>query len=998
MNIDNIDPDINHYSNNLVNFSQNSTESFIRDIQNNLNSLNLFHNNARSIMTESRRDKYESYFNHINNPFHILAFTETWLKEGNKQLCHFDGFSPEHLLRSTDEQQRGGGVSMFIKNGIEYKRRNDLTKVTPEAEFLFLELNYNNKKYLIGCIYRVPNADEHTFCEQINEIIEPHRSYEIILLGDFNICLLQNDCHKRELLNTMQSNSLFPTILAPTRVATTLRQDGQYTTTQTLIDNIFLNTQNICQSGTLDWSLTDHYPVFAMISGHQPPANDELKVIKYRLINEQTLRKFKYALDNSQELKDIFMSNSGQEAFSKFYVVFNKLYTHYFPIKTQKLTRKGIHKPWITLSLITRMKIRDNLAKLAKRSTTNLNIYKDFRNKLTSELRNAKAEYFTNKFNETQGDMKETWRTINNVIKPAINSNKDIKIIRNDIPVSKDEIPNAFVDYFTGIAQKLSTQIPTSEETVSHYLGNSMNELFMMSPVCSNEVANAIINLKKNGKGINIISSITLKDNKSTLSEVLAHIFNNCIFDGYFPSELKDGCITPIYKGGLKTELNNYRPVCSLMPFSKIFERILYDRMINYIEQHNILSKTQFGFRKGLSTENAIINFIDKIHIGLEKRLHTVAIFMDLSKAFDVLDHHILAKKLKHYGFKGKFLNLLIDFVSNRKYYVNVNGLKSESRIVNIGVPQGSTLGPLLFLLYINDMCNSSSLFDFNQFADDTTLTTSGSKLDELTQEINTEFAKVLDWLRANKLIINLTKTYCMLFTNKNENTTLTIRANNTVLEQKSECKFLGIIVDNEISWKPHINHILSKVNKTTALLRFLKYIFPKHILKTLYMTLIYPYFNYCNVIWGAADSTAIEPLVLLQKKVIRIINRANFLDHTEPLFISMKLLTLPELYKLNCILFIYKCFFSDLFILFRERLFRGTDIHDHNTRFSSYLRLPDDTLKRVRQSFFFRGIEHWNKLSSDLVVFKQNLIFKINLTTFKKMIKMKLISKEIKL
>ena len=319
-------------------------------------------------------------------------------------------------------------------------------------------------------------------------------------------------------------------------------------------------------------------------------------------------------------------------------------------------------------------------------------------------------------------------------------------------------------------------------------------------------------------------------------------------------------------------------------------------------------------------------------------------------------------------------------------------------KLSEIILPQGSTLGPLLFLLYINDMCNSPSLFDFSQFADDTTLTTSGSKLDELTQEINTEFAKVLDWLKANKLIINLTKTYCMLFTNKNENTTLTIRANNTVLEQKSECSFFGIIDDNEISWKPHINHILSKVNKTTALLRFLKYIFPKHILKTLYMTLIYPYFNYCNVIWGAADSTAIEPLVLLQKKLIRIINRANFLDHTEPLFISMKLLTLPELYKLNCILFIYKCFFSDLFILFRERLFRGTDIHDHNTRFSSYLRLPDDTLKRVRQSFFFRGIEHWNKLSSDLVVFKQNLIFKINLTTFKKMIKMKLISKEIKL
>ena len=144
-----------------------------------------------------------------------------------------------------------------------------------------------------------------------------------------------------------------------------------------------------------------------------------------------------------------------------------------------------------------------------------------------------------------------------------------------------------------------------------------------------------------------------------------------------------------------------------------------------------------------------------------------------------------------------------------------------------------------------------------------------------------------------------------MLFTNKREGRILNIKAHNTILEQKSECKFLGIIIDDDISWKAHINYISFKISKTIALLRYLRYTFPKHILKTLYMTLIYPYFNYCNIIWGAADPTAIEPLKLLQKKVIRIISRAKYLDNTEPLFISIKLLNLTELYKLNCILFI---------------------------------------------------------------------------------------------
>ena len=217
--------------------------------------------------------------------------------------------------------------------------------------------------------------------------------------------------------------------------------------------------------------------------------------------------------------------------------------------------------------------------------------------------------------------------------------------------------------------------------------------------------------------------------------KIMAKVLIHCISDGYFPSELKEGCITPIYKGGPKTELNNYRPVCSLLPFSKIFERILYDCMINYIDKDNILSEKQFGFRKGRSTENAIINFIDNIYTGLENRQHTAAIFMDLSKAFDVLDHQILAIKLEHYGFRGKFLELLLSFISNRNYFVNVNGLKSETKMVNIGVPQGSTLGPLLFLIYINDRCNSSTEFDFTLFADDTTLSMSGDKLGNLLKK-----------------------------------------------------------------------------------------------------------------------------------------------------------------------------------------------------------------------------------------------------------------------
>ena len=460
----------------------------------------------------------------------------------------------------------------------------------------------------------------------------------------------------------------------------------------------------------------------------------------------------------------------------------------------------------------------------------------------------------------------------------------------------------------------------------------------------------AIKNLKPNGTGINKISTLVLNDNINNLSNILSQVYNNCISDGYFPEELKTGCITPIYKGGKKCEVSNYRPVCSLIPFSKIFERIIYDRMMTFIESNNILSKTQFGFRKGMSTETAIINFIDKIHNGLNKRNHTAAIFMDLSKAFDVLDHNILALKLEHYGFRGKSLKLLLSFISNRKYFVCANGVNSDTKTVNIGVPQGSTLGPLLFLIYVNDMINSSSIFDFTQFADDTTLTVSGPDLNLLTQIIETELEKVLDWLVANKLIINLTKTHTMLFSNKRGERKLSIKARNNELEQKSECKFLGLIVDEEINWKAHIHFISNKISKTAALLRLLKYTFPKHILKTLYMSLIQPYYNYCNIIWGAADKSTIEPLLILQKKSIRIINRAYYLEHTEPLFTSMKILKLSQLYKLNCIMLIYKCIYSERFISFKNRMFRSSHFHQYNTRNNTDFRLPGIRLKKIQQ------------------------------------------------
>ena len=233
--------------------------------------------------------------------------------------------------------------------------------------------------------------------------------------------------------------------------------------------------------------------------------------------------------------------------------------------------------------------------------------------------------------------------------------------------------------------------------------------------------------------------------------------------------------------------------------------------MIIYLDKYNILSSTQFGFRKNMSTETALLKYIDFIQKQLNDYKYSISIFLDLSKAFDVIDHNILENKLEHYGFRGKFLDFLMSFTKDRSYFVHINGKNSNIKSVNIGVPQGSTLGPLLFLLYINDMINSSNLLFLSQFADDSTVTFSPHNLEQVRETIEKEFKCVLEWLAANKLIINLSKTHLMLFTNRFRPQSISITVNSHTINEVPEIKFLGVHLDNRLTWNAHIKHISQK-------------------------------------------------------------------------------------------------------------------------------------------------------------------------------------------
>ena len=944
----------------------------------------MFHHNARSIISEGRLDEYSVIFDSLNDPFSVLGFSETWLKDENVSNIQIMGYEHIYNIRpSVDHNFRniGGGLSLFVKHGLNFTTKDHLSIMESYMESLFIEINCKNTNFIIGLIYRVPNTNCKLFINKLNEMLESiGNKSEIILMGDFNIDLLKDNSHARDFFNMMLSHYLTPTILEATRVVSNIK-NGQVQKSETLIDNIFISRKEDIDSGLIKTSVTDHYPVFLSLSLNSEPetSSTKLRTVKIRLIDKVRIKRFNTAL-NSKLSKILPSLENAKLAFSSYFEVFNSLYEYHFPIITKVLKAKSVLKPWVNDVLIERIKIRDKLSILFNKGKIEKSIFTSFRNRLNGQLRSAKFNYFQSEFLKFQNNGKKTWSIINDNIGNC-NKSRDFCLKDNDKVISGNSVPNFFMDYFSSISKNVESGTNLHLTNIRSYLGckNEYTYSSFMTPIVISEVETAISQLK-NSNTLLSISSAVLENVKSIISPHLTNIFNMCINQGYFPVELKVGRITPVFKRGCKYLVNNYRPICNLSPFSKILERLVFNRMMEFIEKSNILSSTQYGFRKGMGTDVALINFIKFIHNNLSNELNVGAIFMDLTKAFDLMDLNILKIKLEHYGFRGVFLDFLMSFVENRKYFVYVNGTASLTKTINLGVPQGSTLGPLLFLLFINDMRNSSKHLFFNQFADDTTTMLSSPNINELNSQLESEGNKVLVWLKTNRLKINLEKTNCMLFTTKKNSPSLKIILDNKILSMVSETKFLGVIVDNKLSWKSHIKHISTKISKSLAILKIVKNIFPRNILRMIYMSLIYPHINYCNIIWGSATKTSLEPLFLLQKKAIRLISKSSYLAHTDPLFRSSYVMKVHQVFKFNCLVFMYKCLKMGKYCDFKNKLSKSSSFHEYNTRNHDLFRQPRERLNICKNSFYVSGILLWNDLDNDtkesvnIHVFKRKL------------------------
>ena len=715
--------------------------------------------------------------------------------------------------------------------------------------------------------------------------------------------------------------------------------------------------------GLMVTDISDHYPIFHV--NRQVKAKDTEIYMEKRVYSDKNKRDFTQALAGV-DFSQIYSVHGTQSSFDLFHGKLLTLLNKYFP-KVRMKKKYNNRKPWLSEGLRQSIKHKNKLYYNYRKikSVHNEVVYKAYKYRLQKLLQAAEKQYYHGLIVQYKNDMKKSWGIIKNII----NKNKTpifqstFKLNNGSIISDKKAVSEHFNDFFINVGPTLARKIPNVGKLPKDFLGQMVEESLFLEPVTSGEINKLIAGLKNTATGYDDISSTVLKLSLEYIADPLVHICNSSLIEGVFPEQLKIACVLPLYKAEDPMYFNHYRPVSLLNLLSKVFEKLMYDRLLNFLNKLSIIYEHQFGFRKKHSTHMALLSLIDRLTHAIEDGEYVIGVFLDFSKAFDTVDHGILLDKLFHYGIRGCAYNWFASYLSNRKQFVSYNGVQSEKQTIECGVPQGSILGPLLFLVYINDLPDICQHTFPVLFADDTNLFFSGKNIDYLEQTINTELDRITLWLKANKLSLNIKKTQFMMFSGfKKNKPSIKLNIEGEPISETIKSKFLGVIIDNKLSWKDHIAYISGKIARGIGIiLKARKYLL-KESLISLYYSFIYPYMIYCNHVWGLACKTHLDYLIKLQKRVIRIIAGVHPRTHTEPLFRKLNLLKCEDINKYLIGRLMFRIHNNEMPI-FHNFFTRNRDVHSHDTRQKDHFHIPPFKTKLRKASLRHNGASVWNMI-----------------------------------
>ena len=957
------------------------------------NGLKVFHLNIVSFSKHGRN--LASYLKCLKFQFDIICLTE--IRENNIGLIEKE-FQDYEIFIDNPQKSKGGVCLLIRKNKfcnitehdstsqLSLDNKCDCTKCHIENKWLSLKIK--KQEVIIRGIYRHPVKNIATlncFNMAVNSSLDQiNRNTIAIVIGDINIDLLQEEKEYVENYITNYFNhNYIPAITIPTRISYH---------SATLIDHIFIKLptkfiQNKCSSGNLITDLSDHLPNFTFLDIDTPSINNR----PYRRVFSDN--QVKLFLDNMHteasliEEKDLTDPNSSYNTMAENYL---RLYNKYFPFK--QISRKQFKdKPYITtgLKISIRTKNKLYLKYLKNKSPENELIWKNFRNRTNSCIKRSEEKYYSKILKSSQSNSVNLWKTFGKILnKKKIKHKRNYSLIVNNKSITNtNEIAETFNKFFCEIGSKLASKFSSQDDNLfKRYLKNPANQSMFLYKTNVKEISDTINRLKDTySSGHDEFSSKFIKLSAPLLAPALEKIFNLAMSTGTYPDDLKIAKVIPIFKKGSTTSVNNYRPISILSTINKVFEKILYTRLIKYIDKFQILYKYQYGFRKQHSTEQSLIEFVDNIRSAIDQKSLTCGIFIDLSKAFDTVDHKILITKLEHYGIRGIELELFKSYLTNRKQYVQIDNVKSQTRAVTCGVPQGSVLGPLLFLLFINDLPNSSALGNFRIFADDTNVYFHCKNVNEIVPFGKSIMIDLNSWFTANKMTLNTDKTTFTIFKSKRltiDGIPNEIEFLNTKISRSAQVKFLGITLDENLNWDYHINEISNKLKSLFHVFYNIRDYLSKEDVKTIYYSLIYSRIKYAITIYGHDHKSKVMKLQTLQNQLLKVLLRKNYRYPTEQLHKELKLMTVENITKHETLTFVHKALSNSLPPVFNN-YFKLLN-HSHNTR-NGHLTLEIKGHKSsiAANSIKIMGAKLWNSLHNDLKTLTKTITFREKLKEF---------------
>ena len=945
-----------------------TVDEFNSEFDHDHNNFFVFHQNIRSF--DKNFDELSAFFSNIDRDIDVLILTETWFSD--VFVSEIEGYKGYHTVRTGS---RGGGVSVYVKESFKCCFNPEKSIVNEFIECCSVNIYGSHiseapSLSIIG-IYRPPSTPINLFTDFLCEsLLNSTNGNPVLIGGDLNIDIIEPINPGVDLTATFNSFNFYSLISVPTRVA-----NNSYS----CIDHFWYNSFNVVKSGCFETSFSDHFTIFTVL---KVACSKTLTNVAFRDHSMTNLEKLKIKIRSSLiNFVSLDSNNDVDDVVGSFNNFLWEAYDECCPIRRKNISHSRLMKPWISGDLLCAINNKHRLFKLYKEGHINFNVYNSCKNNVTKMIKRAKIHYYRNTFLNCNNDMKKTWRSINSFMKGR--RNRESIVLSDDggsDVTDRKQISDMFCKFFSSIANEIDNDMPPAVTNPLDYLHEFNPQSFFIFPSTPLEVNSIIMKFVNKSCSVNNIPVFIYKFLSEELSIILSNFFNLSVSVGVFPQFLKLGRIIPIFKSKNHKVTNNYRPISLTHIISKIFEKLMCSRMQNFISRNNILSRNQFGFRQGLNTNDAILQLVDECILALDKRNYFITVLLDFKKAFDTVNHEILIKKLYRIGFRGTSLMWFRSFLTDRKIVVDVEGVISDARIVNIGLPQGSVISPLLFLLYINDMCNASNYVKFLHFADDTTVYAEGNNISDLANMLSDELVKIDRWLTANRLSLNLEKTCYLIFSHSVIQEEVVIKVRDHILSRANHATFLGVNLDDKLKFDIHINNLIKRLSRAIGAIYRISFYVPPNVLKTLYFSLFYSIMIYGITVWGASSVVNVNRIKALHVRILRILYSSYSKSQ-----LSCNLMSFEQIYNYFCIIKFYKCIKLPHHSYFSQIFFNLAPDHNHRTRFlmDQQFNIPKFNKSLCHKFFTYQSIMNWNSLPIELRNVDNLILFKKKLKAF---------------